>query len=481
MYEPSDKKAASQGQVPVLLRALGLAPYLTWGYVSFYSPVLFPSAREYLTYSRLVFLVSLFAISATLLLTLRFADRSRPINSRRYFLYGAPSLAALGTLLMAFSFRQQALDPAVLAVTGSLATGIGTAWLVVSWGEYFGALGIRATSRYIPASFLLGIALFFLVSSLRPIPAILTTVALPVASVVMLRLSVLALPSSMTGREEYPDQKWEFPRGLALSVAAYAAAFSYLRGANVGWMGAADGMSDYFFFFLGLGLSALALGLNVVFSKRALDVTRVYRLALALGVAGFLVLPFVGGRYTTLTATVVGAAWSYFDMVVWIVLSDIIFRVRKPAVEVLGWGRFCAHAGMLVGALLGVMVAAVAPSGSVIGIAASLMIAYALVLLGMFSGKNVSAYDAWGASEEVVVTTQPATLDERCAKLARQYRLTPREREALCLMARGRNVAYIQQAMGLSNATAKTHVHHVYTKLGVHDRQQLLNLVDREE
>jgi len=50
--------------------------------------------------------------------------------------------------------------------------------------------------------------------------------------------------------------------------------------------------------------------------------------------------------------------------------------------------------------------------------------------------------------------------------------LTPREREVLLLIARGRSNKRIALELGVSEKTVKTHVGHVLAKLGVTDRTQ---------
>lgn len=58
--------------------------------------------------------------------------------------------------------------------------------------------------------------------------------------------------------------------------------------------------------------------------------------------------------------------------------------------------------------------------------------------------------------------------------LAVLAQITPREREVLCLVARGRSNAEIAEDLHMSAATAKTHVSRLLTKLDARDRAQLV-------
>ena len=44
---------------------------------------------------------------------------------------------------------------------------------------------------------------------------------------------------------------------------------------------------------------------------------------------------------------------------------------------------------------------------------------------------------------------------------------------------RGRTGAYIAETLVISENTARGHVRRLYTKLGVHSRQELIDLVER--
>jgi DNA-binding CsgD family transcriptional regulator len=57
--------------------------------------------------------------------------------------------------------------------------------------------------------------------------------------------------------------------------------------------------------------------------------------------------------------------------------------------------------------------------------------------------------------------------------------LTPRERGVLELLATGRSARTIARDLGLTEATARKHLSHIYGKLGVHDRLSAVLVLNR--
>ena len=78
-------------------------------------------------------------------------------------------------------------------------------------------------------------------------------------------------------------------------------------------------------------------------------------------------------------------------------------------------------------------------------------------------------------SEQVPAPIDP--LAHRIAALAAEYKLTRRETEVFGLLAHGRSIPYVRDALFISKDTAATHAKHIYAKLGVHSRQELIDLV----
>ena len=91
------------------------------------------------------------------------------------------------------------------------------------------------------------------------------------------------------------------------------------------------------------------------------------------------------------------------------------------------------------------------------------------------SESAASATPAATPAAEAAAPTVDA-LEESCARLSKQFGLTEREREVFGLLAHGRNGRYIMDHLVISRNTAKSHIKHIYSKLGVHSHQELIDM-----
>lgn len=62
-----------------------------------------------------------------------------------------------------------------------------------------------------------------------------------------------------------------------------------------------------------------------------------------------------------------------------------------------------------------------------------------------------------------------------------RYGLSPREREILQILLKGRDAKYIMDTFYISQSTAKTHIYNIYRKFGIHSRQELLDFIEGME
>lgn len=85
------------------------------------------------------------------------------------------------------------------------------------------------------------------------------------------------------------------------------------------------------------------------------------------------------------------------------------------------------------------------------------------------------------AKEKRVAPRHGASWKAKVNSVAQAYALSPRQKEVLLLLARGRNASYIMNELCVSNATVKSHIYSVYRKLGVHTQQELIDLIEDVE
>ena len=109
---------------------------------------------------------------------------------------------------------------------------------------------------------------------------------------------------------------------------------------------------------------------------------------------------------------------------------------------------------------------------------------WALVLLACL---NVAHYIVLHASRYPLamldINNTPASVDNPtltsvCNCLACEHGLTPRETEVLTLLARGRTAGHIAETLSVSLPTARTHIQHIYRKMGVSSQQALLDVME---
>lgn len=88
-----------------------------------------------------------------------------------------------------------------------------------------------------------------------------------------------------------------------------------------------------------------------------------------------------------------------------------------------------------------------------------------------------TAIRAVPAGKEIIV--EPEKPVDKVSALTQGKELTRREREIPELLLEGRSVPIICERLVISEGTARTHVKHIYQKLGVHNHQELLDLAEQ--
>lgn len=224
---------------------------------------------------------------------------------------------------------------------------------------------------------------------------------------------------------------------------------------------------------LTVGLLWMATGIAY---RRRTTVTIAVLCAMALVASIFFVLPSMSTNalaFVLFTACGVVAALCAVAFLVWwadVAANDA--RIRRGLGALMAGGVLASvFAFVFLGPLYNV---AVFQDLLFSVVPAALLVSFGAMLF-VLRAPLVQALTAWGIRAQ---TTRPLEAPrEDVGDIAARYGLTKRECEVLSLLAEGRNEPYVEEALGIGRATVKTHITHIYRKVGVSSRQQLIDVL----
>lgn len=213
-----------------------------------------------------------------------------------------------------------------------------------------------------------------------------------------------------------------------------------------------------------------------------------YRIALPLMVAGLMCLAYLeGGRtFATMFTNSGNVAFSLF------ILIALGTRCRHYGISS-AWAFGIVYASSrlagMVGVPLGEMFTASFPVGTEESRLFMCGVVVAVVVLSTVFFDDAAVARSFGMVPAARVggtgPTAAMTYSERivwrCSQASRRYGLTQREEEILELLVQGLSISDVAERACISYGTVKTHVNHIYRKLGVHSREEAVALVDRIE
>lgn len=94
----------------------------------------------------------------------------------------------------------------------------------------------------------------------------------------------------------------------------------------------------------------------------------------------------------------------------------------------------------------------------------------------LFVADSSTFVELFDADDESPST--PRRFQLRCERMAQIYGLTPKEAEIMTLVANGHSAQRIRELLDISTSTVNTHVNHIYRKMDVHSRQEMIDIID---
>ena len=228
--------------------------------------------------------------------------------------------------------------------------------------------------------------------------------------------------------------------------------------------------------------AALVFCFVVVVVARAVDVERLYRylfpilLALVVPILLALVvlLPLTLGSWAS--QALQGLLVLVYEFISFSALYFILCQIQRKKLKtyvLFAFATACIRLSQLLFGMAGYWLGGASGSEAE-GLywIVTIVAVYGLSMLLLYLTRRRPSTD----EKRVIVVTEEDRFAARAEELAAEYRITARESEIMLQLARGRSAAFIADELVCSPATVRTHMKNIYAKLGVHSKQELIDL-----
>ncbi|MEG0217679.1 MAG: LuxR C-terminal-related transcriptional regulator [Raoultibacter sp.] len=451
-------------------RMLGFALTRTWAYVMFFSTVIHFSVRNDIPHLNSTETWSSLGLVVLMVVCALCARPLRQLLSHKAARLTMPVVLCLVTALLALVEADWFRQPwcSILSVI----SGVGLGFLYLAWGEAYTRLNAKQAAVEALTSFLVAALVFPLIIVLPHLLAVVITMVLPLVSAFIL-FKVLGVWSKPSLLEPVKLNKSAFLIKALLSVGIFGFAESLMRSLFIAVNPVVDVDLYPWVFLVATLLSAAIMSVTVIARKNS-DYGFAYRVVLFATAFVFLLLPIMErGTFVADVLALVG--YCIVSLLVWVMLARTASTYHLSATVVFGCGIGSMVAGGLGGTFLGsVLLSYVDMTYQLLSLTALLCVCgLFFAYLFLFSERAV-----------IKLTQDESTIDgprpfrRRCEEVAAAYKLSAKEAEVMILVAKGRSTPRICEELDISQGTANTHLTHIYKKIDVHDKQQLLDVLE---
>lgn len=238
---------------------------------------------------------------------------------------------------------------------------------------------------------------------------------------------------------------------------------------------------------IGLGVASVMCIALVIAKPKKANIDIAYPLATAC-LVGVLLYRSIAPSGDVVAGSLMVVALITFFALLWMTFVSEAHERKLPAFFLLGLAVGTAQLSIAVGRTLALAPASaplveqpyVAITCVIAVLAISLAIIFVSYLRFFTKSKELRYADAPDEMGDSIVTS--VGINDASLELLREtYGLSEREFQVIGEFSTGRSARYIADYYMLSEHTVKSHLRRAYTKMEIHSRQELLNLLDRME
>ena len=381
---------------------------------------------------------------------------------------GASALA-MGCLPLLFALGLP--GPGATGTVLSLVAGAGCAWCFMEWFGICCATGARNAVSYLLLSFALAAAIRIVLAFLPYTVALWALVVLCAASIPLLLAAnrIASAPPMAAGGVGAGAQTGRHTLFILMELALY----SFVLGS----VNDASSESQSLTFALVLNYAFRIVLMLMLFAwfaaaEKRSSVARVAQAALCLIVIAVLAIALLGDAASVVAASLISFARGIVLMLLALVSVETTFSLRLHPFVAFGVGRGVYEFSVMGGRLFSHYVL-----GEAFSVTLTLNIVFFIVGCVFLFITGRTAKTVLSLEGGVTPSAPAHAVAERCRAVAARYGLTERETEVLELLCRGRGKAYIAEALSVSENTVRHHCKNIYSKLQVHSREELMDLI----
>jgi DNA-binding CsgD family transcriptional regulator len=447
------------------MQYLGLGLMWSWIYCLWFSPAIFlPGEGEG---RGITWLVSLAASAVVLFILAVLRGREKLLPS--IWLYLAPIGVSLSTFVLLF------VPTGLISWISTMIGGALTAFLWVQWGELYCSLDEEVMEACVPSSAVIVMGAALLAIGLPSSVSGVFVALIPLISGILMLVchgeEGLLIPSFELANSKKGLRSLLVKLGLVSMICSMASGFIVALTEN-----------PASFLFGSLVILAVVIGaffaillsLGLIFFARRIDFACLYQWVFPILVLAICL--FIAGGLNAATASLVLSFCVAFsvDCVFMIIAARLTKKGFCAPAEAFGVFRGFVQMGCLIAALI---------AGTVINLQIDPLLPLLVFIFACVIALIAVVYLQEDLKDLVVAPESasallPAADEEIMKKMAEQFKLSPREVEVLSLLSRGRSVPYMRDVLVISKSTIETHIKHLYAKIDVHSKQELINLFE---
>lgn len=403
---------------------------------------------------------SIFTIIGLILLSVL----DQKVQEREFIVCFAPGVVFLTGILLYHYFPESI----IFSVVAGMLVGISCACYMAFWQDYYARCEPNDSAVIIPIS-----------ASLSAILVIAITLWLPVSMnvqcyTVLLFVSSTCLFYARRNSAPQANLHWGKKEFDALKTAFWKPVFCVCS-IGFAWqlMASIDPTNTLIFVSVNLGVffGALLLICSSVLSKWRIE--RIFQALFLPITAAFLIVAVFGFRFTPLAAGMLMMGFEILNLLLITLCATYANQHKLLAISVYA---------LCITPTLGIM--AIGHAVGIIGsesVLKDIQSATAFLFLGIYvlsSGLYVASKTKSATSHPVLHFDEDGMLPDAGPEIKP---LTPREAEIAELVIRGNNVPAIAKELVISENTVRSHMKHIYEKLNIHSRQELIELTKSDK